>query len=117
MAAGAIALSGLIRRSKFGLQLRAWLPRTGPSASASGRCRSSSPRSRSPAPITALACASGATSSAILLPAFAFDPLFDLALALMAFLGGLGTVSGPVLGALVLEPSQMCLTARLTTAT
>lgn len=39
-------------------------------------------------------------------PAFAFDPLFDVALALMTFLGGLGTLSGPILGALILEPAQ-----------
>ena len=29
----------------------------------------------------------------------------------MAFLGGLGTVSGPVLGALIIEPGQLYLTA------
>ncbi len=43
-------------------------------------------------------------------PQFAFDPLFDLSVALMAFLGGLGTVSGPLLGALVLEPLQQYFT-------
>jgi len=47
-------------------------------------------------------------------PQSAFDPLFDLSLALMAFFGGLGTVAGPVLGALVLEPAQQWLTARFT---
>ena len=31
-------------------------------------------------------------------PQFAFDPLFDLSIALMAFIGGLGTVWGPLLG-------------------
>jgi branched-chain amino acid transport system permease protein len=30
---------------------------------------------------------------------------------LMAFLGGLGTVAGPVLGALIIEPGQLYLTA------
>jgi hypothetical protein len=30
---------------------------------------------------------------------------------LMAFLGGVGTVSGPVLGALIIEPGQLYLTA------
>jgi branched-chain amino acid transport system permease protein len=39
-------------------------------------------------------------------PQFAFDPLFDLSIALMAFIGGLGTVVGPLLGALVLESLQ-----------
>ncbi len=43
-------------------------------------------------------------------PAFAFDPLFDVAVALMAFLGGLGTLAGPVLGALILEPTQQYFT-------
>lgn len=43
-------------------------------------------------------------------PNFAFDPLFDLSIALMSFLGGLGTIAGPLLGALVLESLQQYLT-------
>jgi branched-chain amino acid transport system permease protein len=43
-------------------------------------------------------------------PQFAFDPLFDVSLALMAFLGGIGTLIGPLLGALVLESLQQYLT-------
>ena len=43
-------------------------------------------------------------------PQFAFDPLFDIAIALMAFLGGLGTLAGPLLGALVLESLQQYFT-------
>ncbi|HEX3690132.1 MAG TPA: branched-chain amino acid ABC transporter permease [Solirubrobacteraceae bacterium] len=43
-------------------------------------------------------------------PQFAFDPLFDLSIALMAFLGGLGTIAGPLLGAAVLESLQQYLT-------
>lgn len=39
-------------------------------------------------------------------PSFAFDPLFDIAVALMVFMGGLGTLFGPILGALILEPAQ-----------
>ncbi len=39
-------------------------------------------------------------------PATAFDPNFDVAIALMAFLGGIGTLAGPILGALILEPTQ-----------
>ena len=42
-------------------------------------------------------------------PQFVFDPLFDLAVVLMAFFGGLGTIAGPVLGALILEPLQLYL--------
>lgn len=37
-------------------------------------------------------------------PQFAFDPLFDVTVALMTFFGGIGTVTGPLLGAIVLEP-------------
>jgi branched-chain amino acid transport system permease protein len=40
------------------------------------------------------------------LPETAFNPLFDLTVALMAFLGGFGTLAGPVIGALLLEPLQ-----------
>jgi branched-chain amino acid transport system permease protein len=43
-------------------------------------------------------------------PATAFDPNFDVAIALMAFLGGLGTLAGPVLGAFILEPAQQYFT-------
>jgi branched-chain amino acid transport system permease protein len=43
-------------------------------------------------------------------PQFAFDPLFDVSIALMGFLGGLGTLVGPLLGALVLETLQQYFT-------
>ena len=43
-------------------------------------------------------------------PQFAFDALFDVSIALMAFLGGLGTLLGPLLGALVLESLQQWFT-------
>jgi branched-chain amino acid transport system permease protein len=46
-------------------------------------------------------------------PQFAFDPLFDISIALMGFLGGIGTLVGPVLGALVLESLQQYLTQTL----
>jgi branched-chain amino acid transport system permease protein len=44
-------------------------------------------------------------------PASAFDPLFDITMALMGFLGGIGTISGPILGALLLEPLHQYLAA------
>jgi len=43
-------------------------------------------------------------------PQFVFDPVFDVSVALMAFLGGFGTLAGPLLGALILESSQQYLT-------
>ncbi len=43
-------------------------------------------------------------------PQFAYDPLFDVSLALMGFLGGIGTLVGPLLGALVLEALQQYFT-------
>lgn len=43
-------------------------------------------------------------------PQFVFDPMFDISIALMTFLGGLGTLVGPLLGALVLESMQQYLT-------
>lgn len=39
-------------------------------------------------------------------PPFAFDALFDVSVALMTFMGGVGTLSGPILGALILVPAQ-----------
>jgi branched-chain amino acid transport system permease protein len=48
------------------------------------------------------------------LPETAFDPAYDLTIALMGFLGGFGTLWGPVLGALILEPLQQQITQRFT---
>jgi branched-chain amino acid transport system permease protein len=42
-------------------------------------------------------------------PEFVIDPLTGISMVLMAFLGGLGTLAGPVLGALLVEPSQLWL--------
>ena len=42
-------------------------------------------------------------------PQTGFDPIFDLTLVLMAFLGGYGSISGPVLGALIIEPLTLWL--------
>ena len=47
-------------------------------------------------------------------PQFAFNPLFDLSVALMALFGGLGTLTGPLLGALVLESLQQYFTIQFT---
>lgn len=42
-------------------------------------------------------------------PSSGFNAQFDVVIALMAFLGGLGTISGPLLGALILIPAQQYL--------
>ena len=42
-------------------------------------------------------------------PNTGFDPLFDLTLVLMAFLGGYGSIAGTALGALIVEPVTLWL--------
>ena len=42
-------------------------------------------------------------------PQTGFDPLFDLTIVLMAFLGGYGSIAGTVLGALIVEPVTLWL--------
>jgi branched-chain amino acid transport system permease protein len=42
-------------------------------------------------------------------PQFVIDPLVGISMVLMVFLGGLGTLWGPVLGAVILEPAQLWL--------
>jgi branched-chain amino acid transport system permease protein len=106
-------LSWLIRGSRFGLQLRA--------------IRDDEDRARGLGVRTMRVKLSALVISAFVtgmvgglfyyflgeaLPQFVFDPLFDLSVALMAFMGGLGTVAGPVLGALVLESAQQYLTVQ-----
>ncbi len=116
-AAGATALAWLIRRSRFGLHLRA--------------IRDDEDRARGlgvPAmrvKLTAFVL-SGAITALVggvwfcyiaqVEPSTGFDPLLDLSVVLMAFLGGLGTVSGPVLGALIIEPGQLYLNTVFTNA-
>lgn len=45
-----------------------------------------------------------------LFPVVAFDSTLNVAVALMSFLGGIGTLFGPLIGALLLEPLQEYLT-------
>jgi branched-chain amino acid transport system permease protein len=105
-----IALSVLIRRSRFGLQLRAIRDDEDRAAGLGVRAM--------PVKLAALVLSAFITGMAGALwvyfigqavPQFVFDPLFDLAVVLMAFFGGLGTIAGPVLGALILEPTQQYL--------
>src|ERR1700736_6181075 len=42
-----------------------------------------------------------------LYPQFVVDPLLGISMVLMTFLGGLGTLSGPVIGAVLLERAQL----------
>jgi branched-chain amino acid transport system permease protein len=43
-------------------------------------------------------------------PQFTFDPIVDVNITTMAFLGGLGTIVGPLIGAVLVEPLQQYLT-------
>jgi branched-chain amino acid transport system permease protein len=108
---GTVMLAWLVRRSRFGLQLLA--------------IRDDEERARGLGVRVARVKLTAFVLSAIpigmvggiyafflgqIFPQFAFDPLFDLSIALMAFMGGLGTVAGPLLGALVLESLQQYFT-------
>ncbi len=106
-----IVLAWLIRGSRFGLQLRAIRDDEDRAASLGVRAM--------PVKLTAFVISGAMTGVAgalwflfigQVLPQSGFDPLFDLSVALMAFLGGLGTVAGPLLGALIIEPAQQYLT-------
>ncbi len=110
-----VALAWLVRRSRYGLQLRAIRDDEDRAAGLGVRTV--------PVKLSALVLSAFITGMAGALwvyfigtayPMFVFDPLFDLAVVLMAFFGGLGTIAGPVLGALVLEPAQQWLTLQTT---
>jgi len=111
----AIVIAVLVRRSRFGLQLRAI-------RDDEDRARGLGVRTMK-VKLTAFvlsATVSGLVGGGWFLyltqvqPPSGYDPLFDLSLVLMAFLGGLGTIIGPVLGALIIEPGQLYLTIRYT---
>jgi branched-chain amino acid transport system permease protein len=109
-AAGSVLVAWAVRRSRFGLQLRA--------------IRDDEERARGlgvkamRVKLSAFTI-SGAITAMIgavwfyylnqVAPQTGFNPLFDLSLVLMAFLGGYGSVSGPVLGALIIEPLTLWL--------
>jgi branched-chain amino acid transport system permease protein len=107
--------SWLIRRSRFGLQLRAIRDDEDRAAGLGVRAM--------PVKLTAFVISAVVTGMAgglwfyfigQALPQFAFDPFFDLLVVVMAFLGGLGTIAGPILGALIIEPGQQWLTLQYT---
>jgi branched-chain amino acid transport system permease protein len=113
LAAGTIAIAWLIRRTRFGLQLRA--------------IRDDEDRARGlgvkamKVKLSAFVI-SGAITAMIgsvwvfyigqVQPNTGFDPLFDLTIVLMAFLGGYGSIAGAVLGALIIEPGTLWLNAQ-----
>jgi branched-chain amino acid transport system permease protein len=109
-AAGTIAIAWLIRRSRFGLQLRAI-------RDDEDRARGLGVRAMR-VKLSALVI-SGAITAMIgsvwfyyltqVQPNTGFDPLFDLTIVLMAFLGGYGSIGGTVLGALIIEPVTLWL--------
>ena len=114
-AVGTVAVAWLVRRSRFGLHLRAI-------RDDEDRARGLGVRAMR-VKLTAFAL-SGAVTGLVggvwffyisqVQPPSGFDPLFDLSVVLMAFLGGLGTVAGPVLGALIIEPGQLYLNVTFT---
>jgi branched-chain amino acid transport system permease protein len=114
VAAATLGVSWLIKGSRFGLQLRAIRDDEDRAASLGVRAM--------PVKLTAFVI-SGAITGVLgaiwfffvgqVYPQSGFDPIFDLTVALMAFFGGLGTVSGPLLGALVIEPLQQYLTSEV----
>ena len=109
-AVATIVIAALVRRSRFGLQLRA--------------IRDDEDRARGlgvktmRVKLTALVI-TGAITAMIggvwfysigqVQPQTGFDPLWDLQIVLMAFFGGYGTIAGPVLGALIIEPGTLWL--------
>jgi branched-chain amino acid transport system permease protein len=112
-AAGTVAVSWLIRRARFGLQLRAI-------RDDEDRARGLGVRTMRvklasfviSGALTAMIGAVWFLYEAQVQPNTGFDPLFDLTVVLMAFLGGYGTISGPVLGALLIEPGTLWLNAQ-----
>ena len=103
----AIAISWWIRNSKFGLGLLAIRDDEDRAMGLGVRTVSSKLAAFIiSAVIVAMAGAVWAYFIESIYPASTFDPNFDVAMALMAFMGGLGTLSGPILGAFILEPAQ-----------
>ncbi len=110
---GSVVVAWLVGRSRFGLQLRA--------------IRDDEDRARGlgvkamRVKLTAFAI-SGAITAMIgavwfyyinqVEPQTGFNPLFDLTLVLMVFLGGYGSISGAVLGALIIEPLSLWMNAQ-----
>ena len=115
IAVGSILLSWLVRGSRFGLQLLAI-------RDDEDRARGLGVRAMRvkltafvmSAFVTALIGGLWVLFIGQALPESAYNPSYDLSVALMGFLGGFGTLWGPVLGGLILEPLQEQITQRFT---
>ncbi len=104
-------LSAAVRRSRFGLQLLAIRDDEDRALGLGVRVWAVKLTGFSMSAFTIGMCgALYAMFQGQIYPQFVFDPLFDISIALMAFFGGLGTLVGPLLGALVLESLQQYLT-------
>jgi branched-chain amino acid transport system permease protein len=112
-AAGTVVIAWAIRRSRFGLQLRAI-------RDDEDRARGLGVRAMR-VKLSAFVIGAAITSmiGAVwfyyinqVQPQTGFDPLFDLTIVLMAFLGGYGSIAGPVLGALIIEPLTLWLNSQ-----
>jgi|HubBroStandDraft_6_1064221.scaffolds.fasta_scaffold355477_2 branched-chain amino acid transport system permease protein len=112
---GTVALSWAVRRSRFGLQLMAIRDDEDRALGMGVRVRRVKLGAfmLSAIPV-GMAGGMYAYFLGAIYPQVAFDPLFDIAIALMAFLGGLGTLAGPLIGALVLESLQQYFTLTFT---
>jgi ABC-type branched-subunit amino acid transport system permease subunit len=112
-AAVTIALAWLIRRAKFGLQLRAIKDDEDRALGLGVRTmRVKLSAFMLSAFITGFIGGVWFLYITQVLPSSGYDPLFDLTIVLMAFLGGVGTIAGPVIGALLIEPGRLWLTTR-----
>lgn len=109
----ATLLSVAVRRSRFGLQLLAIRDDEDRAAGLGVKVFAVKLVGFT---LSAFAVGMGGALYAIFLgqiyPQFVFDPIFDISIALMAILGGLGTLTGPLLGALLLESTQQYLAIR-----
>jgi len=108
LAVVSLAVSWAIRRSRFGLGLLAI--RDDEDRARSLGVRTEAAKLAAFVVSVSLVGAIGAVYGyyvTYIYPQFVIDPLIGIAMVLMAFLGGMGTLAGPVLGALILEPAQL----------
>lgn len=109
----ATTLSMAVRRSRFGLQLLAIRDDEDRAAGLGVKVFAVKLTGFT---MSAFAVGMGGALYALFLgqiyPQFVFNPIFDISIALMAIFGGLGTLTGPLFGALVLESMQQYLAIR-----